>query len=315
MILIRNFCFFILLSFTVFADADPAKTLRIRAYNSVTDIKKITVLDLVEKENLDLKKQRLLGGLVLGDAPKIGEQRVYSNEIIASALRRNFKLKNWSVQIPHRIVAQNRGYELDQEVLEMQLLTHWHTLCQNCKIRIKSLQLPKLPLNLKNAPWSLDISDRLPRGHFSQRLSVSMPQNQDQYFWVNGEVEVQKKVPVLNRSTPINTRLNVEDFKWEWRDVTMATDSTPTENEIAGRKMRFTMNANDIIWSGSVLREKAVQRGEIVKVTIGDKQWEMSTQAITQQDGYIGDTINLKNMQTQKVITGRVIGDGEVTIK
>lgn len=311
--MIRLLGFLILLSFSL--QAAEVKILRVRPYNRVYDVTKITVLDLVDKENLDLKQQQQLAKLTLGGAPKMGEQRVYSNDVVASALRKNFNSKEWSVQIPYQVVVQNRGYELDTDAVKAELLMRWQALCQNCKLRIKSMKLPMLPPALKDRPWSLDASDRLPRGHFSQKISVSVQGQPDQYFWINGEIEVQKKVPVLNRSTPINTRLNAEDINWEWRDVTMATDSNPVENEILGRQARFTMNANDIVWSGSLVREKAVQRGEIVRITIGDEQWQISTQAMTQQDGYVGDTINLKNLQTQKIITGRVVGSGEVIVK
>lgn len=309
----RAFGFLILLSCSL--QAAEVKTLRVRPYNRVSNITQITLLDLVDKETLDLKRQNQLAALLLGDAPKLGEQRIYSNDIIASALRKSFKSKEWSVQIPHQVVVQNRGYELDNTTIEKELLTRWGALCVGCKIRIKSIQLPVLPANLTDRPWALETTNHLPRGHFSQKIIVSLANHQNQYYWINGEMEVQKKVPVLNRSTPINTRLNAEDIKWEWRDVTLATDSTPVESEILGRQVRFTMNANDIIWSGSILREKAVQRGEIVRVTVGDQQWQISTQAITQQDGYIGDTINLKNLQTQKIITGRVVANGEVVVR
>jgi flagella basal body P-ring formation protein FlgA len=113
----------------------------------------------------------------------------------------------------------------------------------------------------------------------------------------------------------MGTRVSEEDFKFEWRDVTFATDTSPTAKEIIGQAAKFTMNANDIIWRGSLMREKAVQRGEIVKVQTGEPGWEISIQARAEQDGFAGDTISLRNLQTNKVISGRVTGSGEVQVR
>ncbi len=293
----------------------PAQVLRVRPYNRVAEVTKITIADLVDVDGIDAATQRKLTKLSIGDAPQLGEQRVYSARVIAEALRESFNTKEWSVQIPSQVVVQNRGYELVSETVQTELLTKWQALCADCKIIIQGLQLPVLPVTLTNRPWKFEPITRLPRGHFSQKLIVVGVDSREQYFWVNGDMAIQQKVPVLNRSTPINTRLTVDDFKMQWRDMTLATDTTPLDKEIAGQQVRFTMNANDIIFRGSLVREKAVQRGEIVKVLVGEDQWQISTQAITQQDGFIGDTIRLKNLQTQKVITGRVTGLGEVEIR
>ncbi|MCB0350807.1 MAG: flagellar basal body P-ring formation protein FlgA, partial [Bdellovibrionales bacterium] len=154
-----------------------------------------------------------------------------------------------------------------------------------------------------------------PRGNFAQKLLVTGQDGRNQTFWINGLIEVTKRVPVLVRSTPMSTRFTEDDFQFQMRDITFATDTTPTPKEIIGQQAKYTMNANDIIWRGSLVREKAVQRGEIVKVSVANENWEISVQARTEQDGYVGDTVNLRNLQSNRIITGRVIGSGEVEIR
>lgn len=301
----------ILINF-VSAQASNSSTLRFRPYNRIGDVAKVTLIDLVDSDLVDREYKNILKNVVLGDAPRLGEQRVYSSKVIAEALRGQLSSKDLSIQIPNQIVVQNRGYELDEESIQTELIDAWKSLCEGCKIRIKSLKLPTLPASLRDRVWKYEPITKLPRGNFSQKIILTAQDGHEQFYWINGEMQVEKKVPVLNRSTPIHTRFQRDDFKFEWRDVTLATDTHPSEVEIVGQQARFTMNANDIIWRNSLVREKAVQRGEIVKVIVGDDQWQISTQAMTQQDGFVGDTINLKNLQTQKIITGRVVGLGEV---
>lgn len=289
--------------------------LKVRSYNRVFQTQKISLLDLVDQNEISLKTKKKLSQIFLGDAPKIGEQRIYSGRVIATAIRKNLGKKNWILKIPHQVIVENRGYQIDHETVENELLARWASLCQDCQIRIKSLQLPALPAWVSESRWEIENDNRLPRGAFSQKLIITPAEGRNQIFWINGNAEIRKKVPVLTRSTPMGTRLTEDDFQFEWRDVTYATDTAPQGVEIIGHQAKFTMNANDILWRGSLVREKAVQRGEIVSVLIGDENWKISMQARTEQDGFVGDTINLRNLQTNRVITGRIVGQGEVEIR
>jgi flagella basal body P-ring formation protein FlgA len=302
---------FLLISISV-AKAD---VLKVKAYSRVFETAQITLGDVVESSNLNLDTIKQLKKIILGDAPKLGEERIYSNSAIAAALRQSKINKNWKLQIPHQIKVNNKGFELDRESVEAELLSSWQNICSECQWTIKSVQMPALPKNLINQKWTIEADNKIPRGSFARKLTVLSDEGVENIFWINGQVEIKKKVPVLLRSVSMNARLTEEDFELALRDVTLATDSVPNIKEIVGQKVKFSMNANDIIWSNSLMREKAVQRGDVVKVFIGDSNWQVSTQGVTEQDGFIGDTVNVRNLQTRRVITGRVVGGGEVEVR
>ena len=310
----RDHLFFIILCFLAISRAEVS-ILNERPYSRIFDQTKISLLNVVEVEGLTVRAQKNLSKISLGDAPKLGEQRVYTDKVIAVAIRQSLSQKNWGVQIPRKIIVDNRGYEVDRESVENELLSAWSTICSDCRILLKSLQIPILPPTAINRPWRVDKDSRLPLGHFSKKIFITLTDGREQIYWLSGEIEVKKKVPVLTRSTPMSTRLSAEDFKMEWRDVTLATDTNPSDKEIDGQQVRYSMNANDIIWRSSLIREKAVQRGEIVKIFVGDENWQVSMQARTEQDGFIGDMVNVRNLQTNRILSGRVVGAGEVQIR
>lgn len=295
--------------------AGETQNIKVRAYTRVFDAQKITLLDLVETANISPALQEQFKAIQLGDTPRVGEQRTYASQVIAQAIREQARSKMWTVQIPRQIVVENKGFELDQQSIEKQLMSEWTNLCADCEISIENLQLPVVPEKMMSMPWQMEKGTQMPRGSFSKKVTIMSESGRSHIFWVNGKMNLKKKVPVLKRSVQINSRLGQDDFEWAWRDVTFATDSTPSEKEIIGQKAKFSMNASDVIWRNSLLQDKAVQRGEVVKVYMGEDNWQVSVSAVLEQDGYVGDTVNMRNTQTQKLLTGRVVGQGEVEIK
>jgi len=62
-------------------------------------------------------------------------------------------------------------------------------------------------------------------------------------------------------------------------------------------------------------REFAVKSGEIVKVTAGSSDWEVTIDGIAQASGYIGDTVNVKIPRTQKLVSGLLTAKGVVEVR
>ena len=295
--------------------ATPHQVVKVRAYNRIFDRAQITLADIVETDGLDDKAVQFLEKVQLGDAPSLGEQRVFTNRAIAEVARKESIKKSWILQIPQNVTVDNRGFDLSRDSVEKELLAQWNSLCAECEFKIKNMQLPAIPKKLAEKPWVIESEQRLPRGYYTKKLTLIGEDGRANIFWVNGQLEIRKKVPTLNRSLNMNTRIHEEDVELKWRDITYATDSTPELKDAIGQKIKYTMNANDIIWSQSLVREKAVRRGESVKVSLGEGSWQVTVNAIMEDDGFIGDTVNLRNPQTNRKLTGRVTGQGEVEVR
>jgi flagellar basal body P-ring formation protein FlgA len=304
-----------LLSQMLTAHAGEQIEIKVLPYTRVTKLEKIRLIDIVAHENLTDDQVREFSKIELGDAPRLGEQRIFTNKIIADAIRQNVIQRQWALQIPHQVIVENRGYEISEETVRQELNSRWQTLCADCRLEIKNIQLPIISSEYANTPWFLEYEEKMPRGHFAQKLIMTKADGKPAIYWVNGQLEIRRKVPVLNRSVSAATRLTNEDFTLDWRDVTFATDSAPTPKEIIGQETKYMLNNGDIIWRGALVREKAVQRGEIVRVITGDDVWNISMQAKTEQDGFVGDIVNVRNLQTNKLISGRVVGRGEIEVQ
>ncbi len=297
------------------AEIETQTAVRVKSYLKIDSTESIRLSQLIEMKSVNLTVYDQLDKISLGSAPALGEQRIYSSKMIAQALRSTPELARHKFIIPNEVKVENRGYELNEEAVETDLLNSFKEQCTDCDLSLKRIALPILPVELKNKPWRVEADSRLPKGQFTNKLFVKKDSGEEVLFWVSGQLEIKKLVPVLNRSLHMGQRISSEDFRWEWRDVTLATDGFPQEKSIEGQKMRLTANAGDILFFQMMAREKAVARGEVVRAHVGAGEWQVSLEAVTEQDGYVGDTVNLRNRSTNKMISGEVIARGEVQIR
>lgn len=289
--------------------------IRLKSYFKIETGEKMTLAQLVERNDVSPAAYKRMENVTLGSAPEVGEQRIFSSKVLAEAMRADSELAKIDAIIPNKVTVENRGFILNEDAVKEELLEKWKTACVECELSIKRLGLPMLPKELENKAWAIEADSQVPKGHFTVKLFVKRDNGSEALYWINGKVEVRKLVPVLTRSLLSGQRLANEDFRWEWRDITMAQDGFPNENSIVGQKLRLSTQAGQILYFQNLAREKAIHRGEVVRAIVGEGTWQVSLEAVTESDGYIGDMINLKNRQSNKLLSGEVIGRGEVKIR
>ena len=292
-----------------------AQVISVRPYNQVTKKATLNLSDLISADGLNPETVQALQLIKLGKAPKLGGKIVLTAQKLAMAIRVHKELRGYNFQIPHRITIVNNGYAANAVTIRRKLLAAWQPLCDDCKLVIKNLQMPVIATRYANDKWILDQPDAVPRGHFAQKLIFMTAGREPVIYWVNGELEIRKRVPVLTRSIYGGMRLTANDFKFEWRDVTYATDSSPNAKQMLGHQIAAMMTAGQIIWRSSLVREKAVQYGQIVRVTSGAGLWQVSLLAKAEQAGFVGDLVNVRNTETKKVFSARVVGPGLVELQ
>ncbi len=295
--------------------AESKAPIHLKSYLKIETGEKMTLAQLVDRNEVSPALYKRMENVSLGSAPEVGEQRVFSPKVLAEAMRADSQLAKIYAIIPNKVTIENRGFILSEDAVRDDLIEKWKSSCVDCELSVLRLGLPMLPKELENRAWSIEADSQVPKGHFTVKLFVKRENGSEALFWINGKVEVRKLVPVLTRSLLSGQRLENEDFKWEWRDITMAQDGFPNENSIVGQKLRLSTQAGQILYFQNLAREKAIQRGEVVHAIVGEGSWQVSLEAVTESDGYIGDMINLKNRQSNKLLSGEVVGRGEVKIR
>lgn len=275
----------------------------------------LTLMDLVDsKESAAIGEiEKKLSKTTILQVQDAGERVGLSLQSVAGHLKLALspeERERFKFSIPRRIEIHVEAPKLTEEYVTQRLIHEWQTLCEPCKIQILDLRLPIG----KFAHWKLDIPKNIPKGSFNLAMDVKTTDGERRY-WVQGRLDVLKEVPVAQRALYVGERVQAEDFKYQWRSVTHATDGVPARNLIIGSQIKLPISADSVIWSRHLAKEKALRRGDQVRVYSSGRFWEMSLPAVAEGDAEVGDTVTLKNPKTNKKLVGLVVGKGEVEVK
>ncbi len=310
--------FVALLTFILMQAAGAEALLRVRPHVVVSPNSEVKLSQLIDGQELSSELRAKIETVALSVAPAYGEKQELANASITSILRpliqeeRTRSGKQLHVVIPKTVIIDTVKRDIDAEVVRAELTQAWQPLCTDCQLEIEALSVPKVD-NLRD--WSLRLKAELPRGSFSLPVDLIRENGSPLPAWVSGRLIVKRKVPVARRALAIGERVVMQDFVWEYRDTSFATDGVPVTEELTGKRMKQGLRVNDVLWRGMLEKERAIRRGDLVQLKSTEGAWEISMGVIAQQDAYIGDVINLKNPRTNNILMGQVTGQGEVELR
>lgn len=289
----------------------------VRPYTALTAQDKVVTLDkIAEIRHFSEIERSQLGSIKLADAPSSGESRVFTPQAITEAIQAinvNNKFTH-ELKLPSKIVVEMPEEVISRSVVENRLTQQWKKQCEECEFRIVRLSVPQIKLTTGDQ-WNVQIPAERPRGSFTMPIEVTRLQGEPQTYWLKGQVAVYREVMVTKRTINMGERLQESDYEAQMRDVTFVTDGIVGAEDIIGKRFKQSLTANAMILMGHMEREKALRRGEVVKVQSTEDNFEIYMSGVAEQDGFIGDTVNVRNPKTNQVVSARVVAKGEVQVQ
>ncbi len=130
------------------------------------------------------------------------------------------------------------------------------------------------------------------------------------------EVRMVTEVVVLARPVSRGDLLRPEDLNVEARDVTQYHRGYfTTVDQVVGRELRRSSAAGRIVSDLIVRRPLWVERGDKVSLVAGDGRFQVQVRGEVLADGSAGETVRVKNLSSQRVVEGKVIGPGRVRVQ
>ncbi|MFS4458462.1 flagellar basal body P-ring formation chaperone FlgA [Bdellovibrio sp. HCB2-146] len=271
--------------------------------------------DIAEVQGGDEALLGLLDSIVIRpDARELLlSQHLNSSEILTkmrAALEENQELKkqNPAFKVPSQVKVNFATTPISRQEVERKIRNHLKSQCHDCEYKI-SIQSTPTP---SNKLWDLDMTQLTPKGGF---LLPVRDGDSKQIKWISGTIRVSKLTPVTTRLILQGERLQSEDLRMSMTDITFAKDGALRMEDIAGQAAARSLPVGTAVWAGDLKREPAAKRGQVIKALIGDDTFEVTANVQAEDNGFIGDLIKVKNLETQKVLSGLVVDKGVVKLQ
>lgn len=212
--------------------------------------------------------------------------------------------QTYSLDIPSQVEFVVSESSISSKEMERKIRNHLTSQCSDCRFQVKLSRLP----DLKSRDWTVDFSSLKVKGSFTLPISVSG-------FWVAGMVRTERPVLVLKKPLRRDEKITKDHVGTELKDITFINDSLSSADEIMDMKARRDLAVGTLVQLQNLVREPAALRGQTVKVITGNALIEISTQGVAGAQGFIGDVIPLKLMDSKRTVTGEIVDKGLVKIQ
>ena len=256
-----------------------------------------------------------MDALVLRDDARelLLSQQFESKEILAKlreAMEQNedFKALNPAFKVPSIVKVAFASTPISKQEVQRKITNYLTARCADCEYSISIQSVP----NPANRQWGLDLTQLSPKGGFL--VPVRDGENR-QLKWISGTIRVSRLTPVTTKMISQGERVNAQDLQMSMMDVTFAKDSPLRIEDAQGQLAARTLPVGTPVWASDLKREPAAKRGQIVKAVIGDDTFEVTVNMQAEDNGFVGDLIKVKNLDTQKILSAQVTDKGVVKLQ
>jgi flagella basal body P-ring formation protein FlgA len=267
------------------------------------------------EKNLDLYKK--IYDTVVYEPINSEDKQVFTSESLAIILRDKLSMQDLqqvSFSIPATFTLRaKRNYIYPQDI-QRNIILQAQAGCAPCDVVIDDLRIPDTSTRNEILNTNLDTTSIKGAGGFLLPLTLETSQGKSN-LWVTGRLSIFKMAPVAKRLIQMNERLSADDFEMKRVNINFMRDGIPAATELTGKIAAHPISYGQTIFYADLKNELAAKRGEIVKLLLGDKEFEVSTQGVAEEQGGIGDVIKVKVNDTQKLMSGVIIDKAVVRVQ
>jgi flagella basal body P-ring formation protein FlgA len=306
--------------FTIAAVATLRPDINVNPNIEVAADRPILLKDIATIGNVPADIERQAGNLIIFEALGVDQKLELKNINVVKAIRNKLSESNalgtlaWTYFVPEDVKIKAHRNFINSQTIQFDLTSELKKRCGNCQIIIKDLKVPTIKENAEMKNYQVEYDTLKLSGSFLLPVQVFTSESPKKTYWLTGSVRISKEAPVTLRQIQFGEHIAASDFKMDWVDVTFVRDGVPTATEVTGQIAGKTFNVGQPIFKSDIKREVAIKRGQIVKILVGDNEFEVTGQGISEEQGYIGDLIRIKNTDTQKLLSGKVIDSGIVRV-
>lgn len=180
------------------------------------------------------------------------------------------------------------------------------------------IKFGNIPTPLKGRPVKSISFAKVPdaKGDGVCLVEVEGKNNKDRSFYVPFRAISKAKIFVLTRSGKKNDVLRPESVTAKETVLNEKKPAYPSKLEdIVGKILKKDVTAGTVITYSMLDELVVIQKGEIVNVVAENKKLMVRTKGKAMEKGKVGDSIRVRNVQSDKEIFGRVVDDNTILVK
>ncbi|MCP4269795.1 MAG: flagellar basal body P-ring formation protein FlgA [Candidatus Brocadiaceae bacterium] len=132
---------------------------------------------------------------------------------------------------------------------------------------------------------------------------------------VNFKVRVFEYVAISKKRIGRHRILTRENIFMDKRETTRIRGiAFSSMSDLTGKMTTMVIQPNTILTEGNIEVPPTVTKGSLVKVFINAKGFKIVTKGLAQQTGYTGEVIKIKNLDSRKILYGKIIDSEKVQI-
>lgn len=273
------------------------------------------IIAFADKEIME-KASQILVGYVLSP----GEEKIISSDTI------KLKIKQMKISGLEEIgeiepIKVTREYQtLDKQMLENMIYGVIKNIYNEDSFSIKVDTYENEKYVLPPGILNIDIKDSRLDGIKIGKMTIIVSVLSDNSLLkkINANIEIGKnqKIMVLNKDANkgdlLSQDMYIEKEKIFYTDI--KNGYIKDVEQFRGKIFKRNMKKNEILQESDFEKRKIFKKGEIVKVIIELDGATLKTDAKAMQDGFEGESVNISNEKTKKILTGTVQEDGTVII-
>jgi flagella basal body P-ring formation protein FlgA len=308
---------FLLFSLTLSPEAVARISVNFQAKVSVTGARLVLAdIAVIEPSGTEADS---IGQLPVGGAPIPGAGKELSTVSIITSLRNRPEVADVDWQGSDTIVVQREGTSISEQQLQQiiaEYLKENSAKLPKTEIRFTMFRLPKqLVLPSGELSWKVTPSHPEIMGSSSFSIFFSVDGKPSGNCVVRGKLEAIADVATAATTLHRGDLITEDKVTMERQTVNNLDNPVLNKEQLIGKQVDRTLKTGRAIEQRHIVSPPIVKDGEMLKVFARKGALQISTSGIAKANGRLGETIQVKNISSNKLIYCRVDGPGMVSVE
>jgi flagella basal body P-ring formation protein FlgA len=281
----------------------------------------IRVADVATVRSAQPEVATLIGNISLGDAPAINaSKKVGADEVRAALGTLPLDMSRITVEGPERVTVSRAGQAISPEDLRTAVRDHIieHTGLAAEDIVLEFVTVPSaFAVACGEASYSVvPVANKPYSGYQAFSVCVRVDGVDAETRRVSVKIRLFRTVMVLARRIGRDEVITDEHVTAERREVTNSVGSYYTSSaDVVGKRATRSINAGVLLTDVMVGKPLAVRRNDSVTLRARRGAVRVRTKCIALKDACVGESVDVMNNDSKKVIRARVVGPNLVELE